>query len=319
MDRGHGSPAAEDVRRARKTAASKSARAAGLAALLLVASLSRAAAAQITVQDDRGVTVTFARAPRRIVTLLPSLTETVCALGACDRLVGVDRFSSSPESVAALPKLGDLEDAQIERVVALRPDVVLVESAARATSRLERLGLRVLALHARDRADVKRTLDLLGTLLDARAQADRVWADIERDVAAAAARVPASLRGKRVYFEVDSTPYGAGPRSFIGETLARLGLGNAIPAELGPFPKLNPEFVVRAQPDVIIAVASAVAEMPRRPGWKSLRALATGKTCALPGPRYELVVRPGPLMGEAASVLADCLAAIEKAGDVHAR
>jgi iron complex transport system substrate-binding protein len=319
MDRGHGSPAAEDARRARKTDVSKSARAAGLAALLLAAVLPRAASAQVTVQDDRGVTITFARAPRRIVSLLPSLTETVCALGACDRLVGVDRFSNWPESVAALPKLGGLEDAQIERIVALGPDVVLVESQARATSRLESLGLRVLALHARDRADVKRTLDLLGTLLGARAQANRVWADIEREVAAAAARVPAPLRGKRVYFEVDATPYAAGPPSFIGETLARLGLGNAMPAELGAFPKVNPELVVRAQPDVIIALGPAIAEMPKRPGWRSLRALATGKTCALSRPRYELVIRPGPRMGEAASVLADCLVAIAKAGDVHAR
>jgi iron complex transport system substrate-binding protein len=318
MYRGIGSPAAEIVRRAHKAAPCNRPRAACVAAALLVALLPRAApGAPITVKDDRGVSVALARPPRRIVSLLPSLTESVCALGACDRLVGVDRFSDWPERVAALPKLGGLEDAQIERIVALSPDVVLVESQARATSRLESLGVHVIALHARDRADVRRTLTLLGKLLGAPAQAERVWADIERDVAAASARIPSTMRGNRVYFEVDATPYAAGPASFIGETLTRLGLGNAIPAELGPFPKVNPELIVQAQPDIIIALAPAVAEMARRPGWSSLRALAERRTCALPGPRYELLIRPGPRMGEAASVLADCLVAIAKARDVR--
>ncbi|HSZ81816.1 MAG TPA: helical backbone metal receptor, partial [Polyangia bacterium] len=269
--------------------------------------------AQIELRDDRGVTVTLARAPTRIVSLLPSLTESVCALGACARIVATDRFSNWPDGVRALPKVGGMEDAQIERIVALRPDVVLVSATARAIGRLEALGLKVVALESRDRADVQRTLTLLGRMLDAPAAAARVEADIERDTRAAAARVPAALRGKRVYFEVDASLYAAGPGSFIGETLARLGLDNAIPAALGPFPKLNPEFVVRAQPDIIMATQQGLADMSKRPGWSTLRALATAQTCGFSGPRYELLVRPGPRMGEAAALLADCLAAIAKA------
>jgi iron complex transport system substrate-binding protein len=285
-------------------------RVACFASLALLALMSRTSGAAISVEDDRGTVIRLAAAPKRIVSLLPSLTETVCALGACGRLVGTDRFSNWPESVAALPKLGGMEDAQIERIVALKPDAVLVEMSSRATPRLESLGVHVVALRAKTRADVKRTLGVLGRILDASSEAERVWASIERDVQAAAARVPLPMRGKRVYFEVDSAPYAAGPSSFIGETLAQLGLGNVVPKELGPFPKLNPEFVVRAQPDVIIAVASAVTDMPRRPGWSSLRALSSGATCALPTARYELVIHPGPRMGEAAAVIVDCLAAI---------
>jgi iron complex transport system substrate-binding protein len=247
------------------------------------------------------------------VSLLPSLTESVCALGACARIVGTDRFSNWPASVEALPKLGGIEDAQIERVVALHPDVVLVSSSARVTDRLEGLGLKVIALESRNHADVQRTLELLAQMLGVPAEAERVWAGIERETVAATARVPASLRGQRVYFEIDVTPYGAGPGSFIGETLTRLGLGNALPPELGPFPKLNPEYVVKLQPDVIMAVEAGLAEMPKRPGWKSLHALGARHTCGFPSPRYELLIRPGPRMGEAASVIADCLASISKA------
>lgn len=286
-----------------------------LAILAVVALRGHPAEAKVSIRDDRGVTITLETPPRRIVSLLPSLTESVCALGPCDRLVGTDRFSTWPASVTALPKLGGLEDAQIERIVALKPDVVLASTSARVMDRLESLGVRVIALESRNRADVRRTLALLGQLLGLPAhRAEEVWAGVDRDTRAAAARVPAAERGQRVYFEIDPTPYAAGPGSFIGEALQRLGLGNAIPGELGPFPRLNPEFVVRTQPDIVMAVQASVAEMPRRPGWSTLRALRTGRTCAFPSATYEIIVRPGPRMGEAAAALADCLARLPPPG-----
>ncbi len=285
----------------------------GLLRLLVaggLTALALAVSAQITLRDDRGATLTLAASPQRIVSLLPSLTESVCALGACARLVGTDRFSNWPASVLALPKLGGLEDAQIERVVALRPDVVLLSTAARVTDRLEALGVKVLVLESRDHADVKRSLTTLAQLLGTPAAAERVWAGIERETRAAVDRVPAALRGQRVYFEVDATPYAAGASSFIGETLARLGLANALPAELGPFPKLNPEYVVRLQPDIVLALKPNLAEMPKRPGWSALRALQDERTCGFASESYELLIRPGPRMGEAAGVIADCLVSI---------
>ncbi|CAM5796106.1 ABC transporter substrate-binding protein [Rhizobacter fulvus] len=279
-----------------------------LAGLALV--LAAPVQAQLEARDDRGVTVQLAAPPQRIVSLLPSATESVCALGACARLVGTDRFSNWPASVRALPKLGGLEDAQIERIAALRPDLVIVASAARVVDRLEALGMRVVVLESRDHADVKRSLTTIARLLGTPAQAEQVWAAIEAETRAAAARVPPAWRGRRVYFEVDSTPYAAGASSFIGETLDRLGLVNALPAELGPFPKLNPETLLRLQPDIVMADRVALASMPSRPGWAVLQALRDGRSCGFPGPRYELLLRPGPRMGEAAGVIADCLVAL---------
>ena len=281
-----------------------------LPAALLVALLPLTALAQPTLRDDRGVAVAMAVPPQRIVSLLPSLTESVCVLGACARLVGTDRFSNWPASVAALPKLGGLDDAQIERIVALKPDVVLVAPSARVIERLEAIGLKVIVLDSRDHADVKHALTLLAAVLGTPAAADRAWAGIEADIADAAARVPARRRGQRVYFEIDATPYAAGAGSFIGQTLARLGLGNIVPAEMGPFPKLNPEYIVRAQPDIVMAARRDLPAMPRRPGWSTLRALRSGQTCGFDAAQDELLTRSGPRMGEAARVLADCLASI---------
>lgn len=276
--------------------------------LALALCLPLLATAQIKVQDDRGAAYTFARSPQRIVTLLPSLTESVCALGACGRLVGTDRFSNAPVQVLSLPKLGGLEDAQIERIASLKPDLVLAAPSARAIERLESLGLRVMVFDTKTHADVKRTLQVLGVLLVAPGEADAVWSRIEADITEAAQRIPVSLRGRRVYFEVDATPYAAGASSFIGETLTRLGLGNVIAPELGPFPRLTPEFVVQARPDLIVATKNNLSDMPKRPGWSTLEALRLHRSCGFELGRYELLVRPGPRMGEAALMLADCLA-----------
>jgi len=99
----------------------------------------------IDLVDDRGVTVKFQQPPQRIVSLLPSLTETVCELGKCDRLVGVDRYSNYPASVRSLPQVGGGIDPIIEAVVALKPDVVLMATSSRGVQRLEALGLKVVA------------------------------------------------------------------------------------------------------------------------------------------------------------------------------
>lgn len=266
-----------------------------------------AAPGPVTVTDDRGQQLSLPRPPQRIVSLLPSLTETVCALGACARLVGTDRYSNWPASVQGLPKLGGLEDTQVERLVALKPDLVLTAVSSRANDRLSALGVPVLALEPQHWAGTQRAILVLASALGDAPAGPVLVAQIDARVAAAAARVPPALRGQAVYFEVASSPHAAGEASFLGELLSRLGLGNSVPATMGPFPKLNPEFVIRAQPAVVMASAAAVAEMPGRPGWKALRALQRGQVCGFGAVAMDALVRPGPRLGEAAEAVADCL------------
>jgi iron complex transport system substrate-binding protein len=283
-------------------------------ALAAVAWLAEPAVAATRVSDERGRVVEFERVPQRIVSLVPSLTETLCELDACDRLVGVDRFSNWPARVAGLPKLGGLEDAQVERIVALRPDLVLAIPSARVVDRLESLGIKVLALQARNLSDMRRVLDVLARVLGRAEAGEVLWARIDARIDAAAARVPAALRGQRVYFEVASTPYAAGEASYVGELLTRLHLGNIVPAALGPFPQLNPEFVVRAQPEIVMAAAQNLAEMRKRPGWSTLRALRERRECGFPVERYDVLARPGPRLGEAAETIVACLAILSPEG-----
>lgn len=280
-----------------------------LGALCLLAVLAPAQALQIT--DDRGVTVTLAQSPQRIVSLLPSLTETVCELGQCKRLVGVDRYSNYPAMVRALPQVGGGIDPNIEAVVALRPDVVLMATSSRGVQRLEALGLKVVALEPRSAADVQRVMGKIGQVLEV-ADAQRIWRVIDAGVSAAAQSLPPAAKNTRVYFEVNRGPYAAGTTSFIGETLLRLGVKNIMPAELGPFPKINPEYVVRANPDLIMIGARNAQGLAQRPGWAGMRALREGRLCVFTPEESDVLVRPGPRMAEAARIMAQCIA--DKAG-----
>lgn len=276
-----------------------------LALLLLMFGTAQAQGVQLT--DDRGHAVALARTPQRIVSLLPSLAETVCALGECQRLVGVDRYTNWPESVRQLPQVGGGLDPNIEAVVALRPDVVLMATSSRAAARLEALGIAVVALEPKTHADMQRVLGKVGQLLGVQ-DAQRVWRATDAGVQAAAQSLPPAARGARVYFEVNPGPYGAGPGSFIGETLARLGARNILPATLGPFPKLNPEFVVRANPDLIMVGARSAEGLAARPGWASMRALREQRLCVFTPEQSDVLIRPGPRMAEAARLMAACLA-----------
>ena len=275
--------------------------------LLLLVVVAPAHALQVT--DDRGVAVTFAQTPQRIVSLLPSLTESVCAMEQCQRLVGVDRYSNHPASVKALPVLGGGLDPNIEGIVALKPDVVLVAASSRASSQLESLGLKVVALEPKTHADVRRVLQTLGVLLDVPDSqgADRLWRVIDSSMSAAAQSLSARARKTRVYFEVNRGPYAAGESSFIGETLSRLGAKNVVPASLGPFPLLNPEFVVRANPDVIMVGNSSLQAVATYPGWSSIKAVREQRICAFSAQESDVLVRPGPRMAEAARIMAACL------------
>ena len=278
--------------------------------LLLMLLVSHAAQA-FPVVDDRGVSVNFAQAPQRIVSLLPSLTETVCALGQCARLVGVDRYSNYPESVKNLPQVGGGLDPNIEAIVALKPDLVLMATSSRVGERLQSLGIKVVALEPKTHADVKRVLEKIGQVL-AVTDAQNIWRTIDAAISAAAQSLPKGVASTRVYFEVNPGPYGAGESSFIGETLTRLGVKNIIGPKLGPFPKLNPEFVVRANPDVIMIGQRSADSMAQRPGWQSLRALREHRLCVFSTVQSDVLVRPGPRMSEGARLMAQCLA--DKAG-----
>ena len=276
--------------------------------VLLIALASSAHATPIHFMDDRGRAIDLPTPPQRMISLLPSLTETVCELQQCHRLIGVDRYSNWPAMVKKLPQLGGGLDPNIEAIVALKPDVVLMAKSSRSADRLESLGIKIVSLETETHADMERAMTKIGQLLGLPSEeTTRIWRRIDAAVAAEARALPAAMRGMRVYFEVNRAPYAAGESSFIGETLSRLGVRNIVPASLGPFPKLNPEFVVRANPDVIMVGELNAEGITSRPGWQNIRAVREQRICVFPADVAETIIRPGPRLGEGARYIAACL------------
>jgi iron complex transport system substrate-binding protein len=267
------------------------------------------AASPPLVRDDRGEVIALANAPQRIVTLMPALAESVCALGACNRLVGTDRFANWPASVLALPKLGGMDDVSLEALVRLKPDLVLLGRSARLLPRLVALGIPVMALEPQTQAQVQHSLQRLAAVLglpEPDQQAAKVWQQVQAQLDQARAAMPPQAKGASVYFEAGSGGYAAGASSFIGELISALGLRNVVPAHLGPFPQLSPEWVLRNQPELIMMGQAPLDPLQRRPGWPQLSAVQQGRVCQFTPEQGDVLVRPGPRLGEAALLMAQC-------------
>ncbi len=267
-------------------------------------------AGAVVLRDDLGRSVNVPTPPRRIVSLLPSLTETVCALGACDHLVAVGRFDDWPPAVRGLPRVGDLDHVSIERIVALRPDLVLLSNSQRASNRLGELGIPAFAMETDRYQDIARSIRLIGALLGRPRRAAALIAHIQAQVRRVSAAAIAARHGASptVYFEVDPTPYAAGPASYIGGLMTQLGVRNVVPANLGLFPLLNPEFVVRANPDIIVVSRIDARRLGDRPGWAGIRAVREHHLCVFPAAVRDTIMRPGPRVAEGLRALAACFA-----------
>lgn len=262
---------------------------------------------QTVVRDDTRRPTLFQTPPKRIVSLLPASTEMVCELGACDRLVGVDRHSNHPATVRDLPRLGGLEDTPLETLLKLQPDLVLVAGSARLLPRMQALGLRVMVFEPRDPQDTERmarslSMALTGSLSAWTAYEQRqhqAWQDL-------VARADPRWRAAKVYVEVGEGPYVAAESSFIGEGLRRVGLSAIVPGDWGPFPRLSPEWVWRAAPDWIVLGPTA-NPVSRRPGWEQMAAVQGNRVCVLSAQQMDTLVRPGPRLHEGIGAILACL------------
>ncbi|GEM87065.1 ABC transporter substrate-binding protein [Meiothermus granaticius] len=260
-----------------------------------------------TLTDDLGRSVTLKAAPKRLVVMLPSLTETICAMGACGRIVGVDTYSNFPEAVNKLPKVGGLYDPNLEAILALKPDLVLISVYGKLQEPLEKAGVPTFALKIESYDDIARTTRLLGQILNLRSEAERLIAKIQAQVYAVEAKAAATKDRPTVYYEIDPTPYTAGPDSFIGVLIAKARGVNIIPKELGAFPQISPELVVQKNPDVIVLTHPGLADLKKRPGWSGIKAVKTGRICDFSSQADDdLLSRPGPRVAQGLQLLVTC-------------
>lgn len=267
----------------------------------------------ITVSDDLGRSVTLERVPQRIVSLAPSVTEILFAIGAGPQVVGRTTFCNYPAEVAALPTVGGFAatSISIEAIVGLQPDLVIAGSARQqpVVEQLERLGLPVVVLAPDSIEAVYDGIRLLGGLTGHADEADRVVATMQQRIAAVTAvvaTIPAAER-PRVYWEVSGDPLiTAGPHTFIGQMIELVGATNIFADAQDEYPRINPEMVVERNPQVILGPDSQAdqlnsAALRARPGWDVIEAVRTGRVYTL---NADIVSRPGPRLAEAIEALA---------------
>jgi len=243
-----------------------------IAALALMAWIDAGA---LTAIDDGGRRVSFDRPPQRVVTLAPSLAELVFAAGAGPALVGVSALSDSPPEARRIARIGDASRLDVERVLALRPDVVLVwqrGATSRELEQLEAAGIRLFQLEPRRLDDVARAIERLGALLgheeEARRRARELREALDRLRAEHAAAAPVT-----VFYQVWQQPLmTVNGQQIINDILGVCG-GRNVFSGLAPLvPIVSTEAVVDADPEAILtasedALRSASQRDPANPAF----------------------------------------------------
>ncbi len=265
-----------------------------------------AASVGVAVPDDAGRTIRLARPARRIVSLVPSVTESIVALGQAGRLVARTDYDPGPW-LADLPSVGGGVDPSAEALVALDPDLVIAWRSARGggfRDLLLSVGVPVYSASIEDTTDVFRTFDRLGELLGVPRAANRLASELRDSLAAVAADRPASRRPTVLFTLLGSPPRTAGPGTFVAQMLDVAGGRLAFP-ELGErCPEVSLEAVVERQPEILVVPVSpgtdAHALLAGRPGWRDLEAVRKGRVV---GVDADLFSRPGPRLAEAAREL----------------
>ena len=262
-----------------------------------------------TLTDFQNRSVTVPTRPERIVSIGPSITEFLFALGAGPRVVGVDDFSDEPAAAGKLERVGGIK-VNFEKVVSLRPDLVLsVKFSDGTIERLAGAGLLVLVVDPQSAGDVARTAILLGQAVGS--DGNVMARDIERRIDAVRSKT-ASAAKPRVYHEIDASDptkiFTAGPGSYIHDLITVAGGQNVAARATSAYPQLSAEEILRSDPEIIVLAAADYAAKPAqvaaRTGWSVIAAVKNGRIVTI---APNLINRPGPRVGEAAEVYAKLL------------
>lgn len=213
----------------------------------------------LEIRDDRGVSIKLNTAAARIITLAPHLAEIAFAAGVGNRVIAVGRFSDFPPEVKQLPQIGDASRVDIERILALKPDLILAWKSGNQAgdiARLERLGFPVVVTEAARLADIPRVLRLVGTLGGNAQQGEQSAAAFEREIAALRERYSAAASGRapvRVFYEIWHQPLSTvNGAHMISDAISLCGGGNVFAQASSLVPSVSPESLVAARPELIL-------------------------------------------------------------------
>jgi iron complex transport system substrate-binding protein len=265
--------------------------------------------------DGLGRQINLKQAPQRIVSLAPSNTEILFAVGAGSQVIGRDTLSNFPEEVKKLTDIGSTFDAlNTEKIVSLKPDLVLAAeiNTPEQVKQLESLGLTVYYLkNPLTLEEMYKNLETVGQMTGHNEETARLIESLKKRVAAVDKKIAPISSRPNVFYELDATdpakPFTAGKGTFITQLIERAG-GHNIAADLDGYPQMSLEQVVAANPAFIILGDARYGITPesiaKRPGWADLNAVKNGKVLPF---NDDLVSRPGPRLVDALEELARLL------------
>jgi iron complex transport system substrate-binding protein len=282
-----------------------------LAVGILATGALAARAASLTVVDDTGQHVSLAGPPQRIISLAPSATEMLFAAGLGDRVIAAVDFSNEPEAARPVPRIGDVTAVDMERLIALHPDLVVVWPGGGNPAQIEkliRLGVPLYRQQVNRLADLSGSLRRLGALAANQDVADRAAHALEDELARLAHEYGGGSHPS-VLLEVWNRPiYTVGGTHLISDVLTLCGARNVFGdlQELGPV--VSTEAIIARNPDIIVATAPPGEGASWLAEWKrfgSLKAVRTGRLLAFEDPR---LIRMGPSIVPATGALCRALA-----------
>lgn len=289
-------------------------RASAFALLALSGALALAAAARVTVTDDMGHDITIRYPPQRIVTLAPAATAMLIAAGAGSKLVGTIEYSGQPASEKSVPKIGSEDAIDMERLIALKPDVVIVWPDGNNPAQIAaigRLGIPVYGQEATTLEGIAGSVRRLGRLAGTSAVADRAARALAARLAALKREYAAGGRPPTVLLEVWDRPlYTVGGRELMSDALRVCGARNVFADLPQRAPAVGIEAVLARDPDMIIATAppaEAAAWLAQWRRFPSLKAVRTGRLLAVDDPR---LIGLGPGVIDATAAMCRQIAAL---------
>ena len=254
----------------------------------------------VTIIDDLGRTVYINGIPQRLVSHVPSITETIFALGLGEKVVGVSDYCDYPEEARLKPSVGNYFNPSIERIVELDPDLVLTDGHSESIKQLDSLGVTYMVIDPEDIDDIFKDIELLGKVTGTEKKAKELINGMQERISYVIARVEDAPRLK-VFYIIDATdpnnPWTAGPGSFVDSLITMAGGENIAAKAQGAWVQFSLEAVAASDPEIIILpVKHGTAFTPpealtEHPVWRQTTAAKEGRIFTIDA---DLVDRSGP-------------------------
>lgn len=261
----------------------------------------------VALRDDAGRTVVVKKRPKRFVSLAPANTEILFALGLGEQVVGVTTYCDYPPEAKKKEKVGDFANPNIEKIISLRPDLVLATSGIQGpvVERLDKAGVPVVVVDPKSVDALLEDLRRIGILAGRRAEAMRLIADMNKRVAAVRTKLATAESHPRVFYEVYSEPLmTVGALGVVNELITIAGGRNVAGDIRKDFPQFGLETLIQKDPEVYIASTGSMATpdaISKRAGWQRLSAVRAGRVHVID---ENILNRPGPRLVDGLEELA---------------